>query len=261
MWTAATRFMVATVLFAGAAIALRVPVPKGKALAGAILYGAFGFGGFHGFGYWGLRDAPAAAGGVILATGPLITFLLALAQRTERFHLGGLLGAVVVVGGSAVVVSDGLDHGVPFGSLLAILAAAACGAQASIVVKRAPRVHPAMMNAIGMAVATVMLMVLTVAFGESYALPATGLAWVAQTYLVVAGSVAVFALYLFVLGRWSASAVSYEFVVIPLIGVVFASALLGESITATFAIGAALVLIGVYLGALRSAPDEVSDAG
>jgi drug/metabolite transporter (DMT)-like permease len=253
LWTAATRFLVAALIFGVIARSLRAPLPRGKALVGAVLYGALGFGGFFGFGYWGLRDAPAAAGGVILATGPLLTFLLALGQRVETFKVAGLVGAAIVVGGTAVVVSDGLDRGVPFGSLLAILAAAACGAEGAIIVKRSPRVHPAVMNAIGMGVAAAILLVLTLVFDESYALPATGLAWLAQSYLVVAGSVAVFALYLFVLGRWSASAVSYEFVLIPLVGIVFAAWLLDESITGTFAVGTVLVLIGVYFGALRPA--------
>lgn len=256
LWTAATRFLVAALIFGIIARAVRAPMPRGKALVGATLYGALGFGGFFGFGYWGLRDAPAAAGGVILATGPLITFLLALAHRVERFRWSGLFGAAIVVGGTAVVVSDGLDQGVPFGALLAILAAAACGAEGAIVVKSSPRMHPAAMNAIGMGVASVVLLVLTVVFDESYAMPATALAWAAQAYLVVLGSVAVFGLYLFVLGRWTASAVSYEFVLIPLVGILFAAWMLDEAVTGTFAIGAGLVLIGVYLGALRRPRDE-----
>jgi len=256
LWTAAVRFFFAAAIFAIIAAVRRAPFPRGKALTGALLYGALGFGGFFGFGYWGLRDAPAAAGGVILATGPLLTFLLALAHGIERFRWSGLFAAAVVVGGTAVVVSEGLDQGVPFGSLLAILAAAACGAEAAIVIKRSPPVHPAMMNAIGMGVATLILLILTVVYDESYALPETGLAWTAQAYLVIAGSVGVFVLYLFVLGRWTASAVSYEFVLIPLVGVVLAAWLLDEEITGTFAIGSVLVLIGVYFGALRRGGDR-----
>jgi len=258
LWTAATRFLVAALLFGIIAAVLRAPMPRGKALVGSILYGGLGFGGFFGFGYWGLRDAPAAAGGVILATAPLITFLLALAHGAERFRWSGLLGAAIVVGGTAVVVSDGLDQGVPLGALLAILAAAACGAEGSIIVKLSPRVHPAAMNAIGMAVAAVLLLLLTVVFDESYALPSTGLAWASQAYLIVFGSVAVFALYLFVLSRWTASAVSYEFVLIPLVGILFAAWILEEGVTGTFAVGAVLVLIGVYIGVLKGRKAEAS---
>lgn len=258
LWTAATRFFAAALIFAVIAALLRAPVPRGKALAGAVLYGALGFGGFFGFGYWGLREAPAAAGGVILATAPLITFLLALAHRVERFRWSGIVGAAIVVGGTAVVVSDGLDQGVPFSALLAILAAAACGAEASIIVKLSPRVHPTVMNAIGMAVAAVILLALTLVFDESYTLPGNGLAWISQVYLVVFGSVGVFALYLFVLSRWTASAVSYEFVLIPLVGILFAAWILDESVTGTFAIGAVLVLIGVYIGVLRGRKAEAS---
>jgi drug/metabolite transporter (DMT)-like permease len=67
---------------------------------------------------------------------------------------------------------------------------------------------------------------------------------------VVVGSVGVFALYLFVLTRWTASAVSFEFVLVPLVGILLASWLLDEPITGLFAIGSVLVLIGVFFGVL-----------
>jgi drug/metabolite transporter (DMT)-like permease len=251
LWTAASRFMVATAIFAVIALSLRVSFPRGRSLVGAVLYGALGFGGFFGFGYWGLEDAPAAVGGVMLATVPLLTFLLALAHRLERFRWSGLLGSALVVGGTAVILRDGLESDVPIASALAILAAAACAAEAALVVKAFPPVHPAMMNAIGMGVGTAIFLVLTVVFNESYALPETGAAWASQVYLVIPGSVGVFLLYLYVLRKWTASAASYEFVIIPLVGIVLAAWLLDEPITGAFAAGAVLVLAGVYLGALR----------
>jgi drug/metabolite transporter (DMT)-like permease len=55
----------------------------------------------------------------------------------------------------------------------------------------------------------------------------------------------------FVLRRWTASAVSYEGVLIPLVAIVLAWWLQDERITSAFAAGSVLVLIGVYVGALR----------
>ena len=87
--------------------------------------------------------------------------------------------------------------------------------------------------------------------GETLGLPESGLTWFAQAYLVLIGSAVGFTLYVFVLNRWTASAVSYEGVLIPLVAIVLAWWLQDEHLTWAFAGGAILVLIGVYVGALR----------
>jgi hypothetical protein len=40
LWAAASRFLLATVIFAVIASALHAPLPRGRALIGAVLYGA-----------------------------------------------------------------------------------------------------------------------------------------------------------------------------------------------------------------------------
>jgi drug/metabolite transporter (DMT)-like permease len=207
-----------------------------------------------------LQEAPAGLAGVLFATNPLLTFLLALAHRQERFRWDSLAGAAIVLVGTAVVVRGGVDAGVPIGSLVAILAAAACAAEGAIVVKVFPLVHPAARNAVGMAVGTAMLLLLMPLFDESFVFPREATTWAAQAYLVTVGTVGVFSLYLFVLSRWTASAASYEFVLAPLMGVVFAAWLLNERITATFVSGSVLVLIGVYFGAIRSTRIDLRQA-
>ncbi|MGH2691591.1 MAG: DMT family transporter [Actinomycetota bacterium] len=257
LWAAASRFVLATLIFAVAARVVHAPMPRGRALVGALLYGALSIGAFFAFGYWGLQEAPAGMAGVVLATGPLLTFLLALAHRQERFRWDSMLGAATVVAGTALVFSVGLDAGVPIASLLAILAGSACAAEGAVVVKAFPAVHPAARNAIGMAVGSAILLVLMPLFGESFATPSETSTWVAQVYLVLLGTVGVFGLYLFVLSRWTASATSYEFVLAPLVGIALAAWLFDERITPAFVIGSILVLAGVYLGALRPAGEDV----
>lgn len=253
MWAAASRFVVAALLFWAIARIARASFPRGRALAGAALYGLLSFGGFFGFVYWGLQDAPVGVAGVFLATSPLLTFLFALAHGVERFRWDSVLGAAVVVLGTAVVFLGSLDEGIPGASLLALLAASACAAEGAVVIKTFPPVHPAARNTIGMAVGAVVLLVLVPVFGETLALPGSAEGWAAQTYLVTLGSIGVFGLYLYLLNRWTASAVSYEFVAAPLVGIALAAWLFDEQVTATFAAGSALVLVGVYLGAIRPA--------
>jgi drug/metabolite transporter (DMT)-like permease len=78
-------------------------------------------------------------------------------------------------------------------------------------------------------------------------------------FLVVLGSVAVFWLYLFVLGRWTASAVSIEFLLIPIATVVYSAILTREPITPALLAGGGVILVGVYFGAYaRSRPAEAA---
>ena len=253
LWAAGSRFLVASAIFAVIAFILRAPMPRGRALVGALLYGTLSIGAFFAFAYLGLQQAPAGIAGVFLATSPLLTFLLALVHGQERFRWDSMLGGAIVIAGTALLFRAGVDDGVPVASLLAILAASACAAEGAIVVKGFPPVHAASRNAIGMAAGALVLLVLMPFFHESYDVPVETSTWLAQAYLVLIGSVGVFGLYLFVLSRWTASAASYEFVLAPVVAVVLAAWLLDERITWTFAVGAAIVLIGVYLGAIRSA--------
>jgi drug/metabolite transporter (DMT)-like permease len=101
-----------------------------------------------------------------------------------------------------------------------------------------------------MGAAAVLLLPLSWLVGESWNLPAQPETWAAMLYLIVAGSVAVFGLNVFVLGRWPASAVSFEFLLIPLATIPFSALLTGEAITPLMLVGGAIILVGVYLGAL-----------
>jgi drug/metabolite transporter (DMT)-like permease len=250
-WAAASRFLLSALILAATALALRAGFPGGRALFGAVLYGVLGFGAAFAFAYWGLQRVSAGLGAVFLATVPLLTFAFALLHRQERFRWDGLIGGVFAVAGMAVIFREGLGAGMPLGSLLSLLAAAVCFAETGIVVKAFPRVHPVSMNVIGLGVGGLMLLVLAGLHGDSLAVPELAKTWVAQAYLVFLGSVVAFSLYVYVLRRWTASAVSYEGVLIPIVAILLASWLQDEEITWAFAAGSVLVLIGVYVGALR----------
>jgi drug/metabolite transporter (DMT)-like permease len=261
-WGAATRFLFASAIFTIIARALRVEMPRGRALRGALLFGILQFGAGFGLIYWGLVRAPAGLGQVLLASVPLLTFGLALAHRQERFRWEGIVGAALAVGGIAVVFNSGLDAGVPLTSMLAILAGALCWAEALIVVKGFPVVHPAAMNMVAMAAGAVVLLALTAIFDEAIVVPESGSTWAAQTYLVIAGSIGVFWLYVFVLHGLTASAASYQLVLIPLVTVAVSAWLQDERVTPAFAAGSLLVLVGVYIGVLRNpSPRSEGDAG
>ncbi len=86
--------------------------------------------------------------------------------------------------------------------------------------------------------------------GEKPVIPTQTTTWIAFGYIVIFVTIIAFLLYLYILGRWTASGTSYSFVLIPLVTIVLASWLANEKITLPFIIGGTLVVLGVWVGAL-----------
>jgi drug/metabolite transporter (DMT)-like permease len=250
-WSASIRFALAGLLLLGYMVATGRSVPRGSRLVGTVLFGAIGFGLAYTFLYEGLEDAPAGTTMLVLAIVPLLTVLLAVAQGIERLRLLGLAGAGIAAIGIVIVAADQVSLDVPILSLGLLIVAAICQAEAGIVAKRFPPGDPVAANAIGMLLGAGMLAVGALATGETLAMPTRPETWLAMAYLIGPGSVAVFVLVLFVLARWTASATSYAFLLFPLVAIVLGAALLGEPIQPSFLIGGAIVVAGVYLGAVH----------
>jgi drug/metabolite transporter (DMT)-like permease len=252
LWGAGLRFALAAALLAALMAVLGLSPPRGNALAGAVLYGALNFGAAFALAYYGFVRIHAGLGQTVLALVPLVTLLLAVLQRQERFRPAALGGSVLALAGIAVLAQAPLQ-GVPMLSLLALLAAACCFAEAAIVVRRVPAVHPITMNAVGMTAAAVMLVAGSILVGDTIALPENAETWIALGYLVVVGSIVVFGLYVLVLRYWSASRAAYTFVLVPVVTVALSAWLDDEPVRLGLILGGALVLTGVYVGALRRA--------
>lgn len=264
-WSAGVRFAAASAEAFVAARALGLGLPRGRDLGLSVLYGVFSFALGFGLFYWGTQRVPAGVASVIMGAVPLLTLLLALLQRIERFRLRGLVGACVAIAGIGVISSSRAGGGsFPVLSLLAIVGAAASAGQSAILARRIRLVHPLVLNAIGMAVGSALLLSLSAASGEAWELPRSGGVWAALV-LLVAWSPPLFVLFVFVVQRWSASAASYQFVLFPLVSIVLGSLLLDESISPSLLLGSPLVLLGVYVGALSAAgrrePEPAAPAG
>jgi drug/metabolite transporter (DMT)-like permease len=255
-WGGGVRFVAAALLFAAIVAFRKLALPRGRALAGAVLYGLLGIGAFFAFAYWGLVRVNAGLGGVIFATVPLLTFFFAILHGLERFRWRALAGGLVVVGGIGVVFGDQIRADVPVAGLLSLLAAAVCAAETNIVVKKLPSMDPVVTNLIAMTVGAVFLLAISFASTERHIVPDRGATWTALGYLATIGTVGVFGLFLFVLKRWLASSVAYEFVLAPFVATILGAWLLDEEIRALAAVGAALVLVGVYVGAIAPASKD-----
>jgi drug/metabolite transporter (DMT)-like permease len=209
-----------------------------------------GFGAAFGLAFVAIPLTGAGAGQLLLGLVPLLTLLLAPLHRVERFRLRLIIGSLVSLGGVAILTADRIATDVPLIGILLAFAAALCLAEAGVLVKLIPRADPVATNAIGMLAGASILAALSVATGESWTVPARQDTWLALAYLVLAGSVGVFWLFVFVLRYWSASAVSVEFLLIPVVAIPTSAALTGEVVTPLMLLGGAVILAGVYYGAL-----------
>jgi len=253
LWGAGLRFLLAAGLLGTVMAVMRLALPRGRALVGVLLYGALIFGGAFSFAYYALVRIHAGLGQTLLALVPLATLLLAVLQRQERLRLAAVVGTLFSIAGIAVISGVSGPESVPALSLLAVFGAVLCFAQATVLVRHFPQVHPVTTNALGMAAGAVLLVALALLLDDSIALPKRDATWLALAYLVVLGSGPVFVLYLVVVRLWSASRAAYTFVVIPIVTVLLSAWIDDEPIGAGLVFGGLLVLAGVYIGALRPA--------
>ena len=210
--------------------------------------------------FTGLRDTPISTAVVFLALTPLMTFGLAIAHGQERFRLQGLAGAVVALVGVAVIFADQLAADIPLGSLLLVLLGVLCLAETGVIVKLIPRSDPVGTNAVGMLTGCALLMVLSLLTAEPRELPTELITWAALAYIVTLGSAVLFGLVVYTLERWTASAVSYSDLLIPLVTIAIATLLTGERFTPWFLLGGGVVLAGVYIGSFLHLPQRRAPA-
>lgn len=247
---AGIRFLPASVLLFGWVLARRLPLPSRRELPGTLLFGLLFFAGFFAFAYWALVYLPAGIAGTLAASVPLLTLFFAAAQGLEKIALRGLTGGVIAVAGIAVMLGAPTAAGVAIVPALSILAAAACDAEGNVVVKKLPLGHPVSTNAVGMMVGSLILLALSAVYRESWSLPSAASTWWALAYLVTLGSIALFVLFLWTIKRWTASGMSYMFVLMPVVATILGIFILDEPTTPSAAAGGLLVLIGVFVGAL-----------
>jgi len=255
LWGAGLRFVLGAVLIVVVMAALKLALPRGKALKGAVLFGLFQFAGAFGLYYYALVEVHAGLGQTLLALVPLATLILAVAQRQERLRGAAVIGTLIGLVGVGLISRDPLRGSIPLISLLAVLGSVLCFAQALVLVRRFPAIHPVALNAVGMVVGAVVLV------GASLALPRRVETWVALGYVAAFGSVVVFLLHVHVVQLWSASRTAYVMVLIPFVTVVLSAWLDHEPVTNGLVLGGLLVIAGVYVGALRQTRVSLTRAG
>ena len=257
-WAAALRFGASGALFAILMIPLRSPLPHGKALLGAVTYGVLAFGMAFGLAFVAIPMTGAGAGQLLLGLVPLLTLILAPLHGLEPFRLRAMLGSLVAlvgVGILAAIASPSTSRWPASGWGSSLRSSSRRRASCS-----SSPPAPTRSRATRSACSTGALILVPISFllGEQWALPTQSDTWAAMIYLVVPGSLGVFWLFVVVLRRWTASAVSFEFLLIPLATIPFSALLTGEVITPLMLVAGAIILAGVYLGALAPDPRQAA---
>ena len=121
LWGAGLRFSLAAAILLALMGVLGLSLPRGRALIGAVLYGALNFGAAFALAYYGLVEVHAGLAATLLALVPLATLLLAVIQRQEHLRLAAVIGTLLALAGVAVIWRASLQGSAPLPSLLALL--------------------------------------------------------------------------------------------------------------------------------------------
>lgn len=255
-WAATARFLIGGLIFWGIVAYRKIPLPKGRALLGAVIFGALTTGFAFLLVAWALVEVPASLYQILMALVPLLTLFLSAIHGVESITRRGIFGALLAVIGIAVAVGGASSASISLPHIVAIILAAAFMAEGGVIIKKFPPNPPVITNAVGMTTGAIILGAASLIKGEAWTLPTQTNTVLAFVYLVLFVTVVAFMLYMFVLGKWTASGTSYGFVVIPLVTMVVAATIYGEVITFNFLFGAVLVLAGVFVGALLPSKEK-----
>ena len=210
----------------------------------------------YGLIYWSEQFIDSGLTAIVFATMPLMTIFMAHAylgsdERITMRKLGGTVGAFL---GVIVLFWDRVRLDASHtGPMAAVVAAAACAAAASVASKQhGAALHPAALNAPSMLVGAFMLLAVSFAVGDGFALPHDAATWGAVAYLAVVGSVLAFLAYFTLLKSWSVTSLSFITVFTPVVALLLGFIFLDERPTIMTAIGAVLILSGVALALTKS---------
>jgi O-acetylserine/cysteine efflux transporter len=213
---------------------------------------------FYGATFWGIAHAGAGLSAVLANTDPLFVAVLATLLLGERLGPVQWVGLGVGLLGAACVVWEGpLWPADLSGDALVVVAGALAWSIGTVVASRSVRASadPLALAGWQMAAGGLVLGLAGLVVGEG----APGTGW-RETGLIAAlgivGSAAPLALFYLALARAPASRVSAWFFLIPVIGVLSAWPLLGETPSGRLVVGLVGVSLGLWLVLGRRGPGQ-----
>jgi drug/metabolite transporter (DMT)-like permease len=251
---AAFRFSISAVILFILVLAFHLPLPRGRSLMGAVIFGLLGSGISRALLYYALSHLPSGLAMVLLGLVPLLTFLFACLHRQEVFKWRTLAGIFLAISGIGLIMRDEIRTHLPLLPVLAVIVSAACLAEAIVIIKSIPQSHPVTTNAIALSVGSIFLFILSALSREVPRLPTLATTWASLLYLIVFGTIATFVLTIYVLNHWSATTSSYQYVLFPILAICIGAWMGHESVSPTYILGTLFVLLGVYIGGIVNMP-------
>ncbi len=253
----AVRFAIAGTLLLALALALGVPLGRGrheKALW--LANGILSFCLSYAIIYWSEQHIPSGLAAVLFATNPL--FVAALAHfllAGERLTAAAVAGLVLGFAGVAVIYSDDLSRlGGPQVRLAALvmLVSPLVSAVATVVIKRWGRdVHPLSLSAVPMLIASLVMGAVAFLVERHRPLVFDARSVGALFYLAILGSAVTFTVYYWLLARVTATRLALLSYLIPIVAVAVGAAAFDEPLRPRLLAGSALVLAGVVIVSRR----------
>jgi drug/metabolite transporter (DMT)-like permease len=259
----ALRFAIAGSLLLGFALARRVPLGRQRHEKRIwLVNGLTSFSLSYGIVYWAEQWVPSGLTAILFAVYPLVIALLGhFFLPDERLDARKLVGVLLGFGGIGVIFSEDLTaiagESVLLGSLVMLLSPVAA-AVGSLVVKRwGGAIHPLSLTSIPMLLtgALVGLVAVGVERDATWSVDAGSIG--ALFYLAVVGSGVSFSIYFWLLQHLPATRLALIAYISPILAV-FIGVWRGEPLTGRMLLGAAIVLAGVALAAIRRRPGRTS---
>ena len=205
--------------------------------------------------YWGLMQTTASRLTIFLYTSPVwVAALVPLFVKSERLRPVQWLGMACAFVAVSFAMQDGwsaqsggITSGT-LGDLLGLAAGALWGlTTVSIRANNLTRISPEKLLFYQIAATAVSLPCLSWAWGESWSLDWSPLAWGAMFAQTVIGAFASYLTWMWMLGRYPATRISVFVFLTPLFALLFGSLILGEAVTPTLLAALALVAVGIVL--------------
>ena len=213
----ALRFAIAAMVLLPIAARAR-PWPRGRAWLPFVIAGVLDAAGYT-LVYIGERRISGGIAAVIYGTQPLVLALLLTATRMEPIRARNVIGALVSLGGVAVLFADRLDvsPAQAIGVVL-VLGSVVVSTTYSMIMKRAGGEVPNVVaTAIFLAVTALVLGAIALASGQGVPWPPPVAPTAALLYLALVGSVVAFLCYFWMLDRTSLLVTSTLVFVFPLV--------------------------------------------
>ncbi len=252
----ALRFTIAAVALAGMAIVWKLPMPRGRVLAGLAAIGAIGFVGQSLCYFAALRHAPSGLVALLFYLYPVSVTVIAWVFLRERMSTGRVAALVMALLGLLMLLAPLSARGTLGGTAMGVVLALASGVIYALYVIAGSRVIPKV-GAIqaGLVIcASAAIVLIAVAAARGPAFPTRPIAWggVAALALVsTVGGLTCFLAGLRLVGPVRASTVS---ALEPVVAVAAGAAFLGEPVTGWTIAGGTLVVAAAVFTALEQRP-------